>query len=149
MSMKENSAYIKGLMDGVELNKATPEGKVIAALCETIDKMSAVIDELTEKLETANAYIEEIDEDLGAVEDLIYSVCDDDDCDCCNDDDECDCCDCDDECDCCDDDDDDDGFRCVLCPHCGDTSYIEESVDPSDVVCPSCQKPLSDGKEDE
>ena len=145
MSMKENSAYIKGLLDGVELNKNTAEGKVIAALCEIVDKMAEEIDSLTEKLETANAYIEELDEDLGCVEELVYE---DLGCDCgCDDEDECDCCD-DDCCDCCcgdeddEEEDDDDGFLCVMCPNCGDTIYIEDTVDPKDVICPSCQKPI-------
>lgn len=140
MSMKENSAYIKGLLDGVELDKTTAEGKVIAALCEIVDKMAEEMDSLNEKLETANAYIEELDEDLGCVEELVYE---DLGCDCgCEDEDECDCCD-DDCCDCCgEEEDDDDGFLCVMCPNCGDTIYIEDTVDPEDVVCPSCQKPI-------
>ena len=143
MSMKENSAYIKGLLDGVDLDRTTAEGKVIAALCEIVDRMAAEIDSLNEKLETANAYIEELDEDLGCVEELVYE---DLGCDCgCEDDDDCDCCDDDCGCcDCCDDEeeDDDDGFLCVMCPNCGDTIYIEDTVDPMDVVCPSCQKPI-------
>ncbi len=142
MSMKENSAYIKGLLDGVELNKATAEGKVIAALCDLIDKMADEIDALNEKLDTCSAYIEELDEDLGCVEELVYE---DLACDCGDDDDDCDCCCCcddDDDEDEDEDDDDDDGFLCVMCPNCGDTIYIEDTVDPEDVVCPSCQTPL-------
>lgn len=136
MSMKENSAYIRGLLDGVNLDKTTAEGKVIAALCDIIDKMADEIDALNEKLDTCSDYIEELDEDLGCVEELVY-----DECGCCEDDDceECDGC-CDDEDD--DDEDDDDGFLCVMCPNCGDTIYIEDTVDPADVVCPSCQKPI-------
>ena len=156
MNMKENSAYIKGLLDGVNLDKTTAEGKLIAALCDMVDKMAEEIDALTDKLDTASAYIEELDQDLGCVEELVYEDlacdcgCDDDgcDCDCCCDDDDCDCdcCD-DDDCDCgcccgCDEDEDDDGFLCVMCPHCNDTIFIEDTVDPADVVCPSCQNPL-------
>ena len=154
MNMKENSAYIKGLLEGVNLDKTTPEGKVIAALCDMIDKMADEIDALTDKLDTASAYIEELDQDLGCVEELVYEDlacdcgCDDDDCDCCDcdcDDDDCDCgcgCDC-----CCGDEDEDyeeedDGFLCVMCPNCGDTIYIEDTVDPADVVCPACQQPI-------
>ncbi len=150
MNMKENSAYIKGLLDGVELDKTTAEGKVIAALCDIIDKMADEIDALNDKLDTASAYIEELDQDLGCVEELVYEdlACD---CGCEDDDDDCDCCCCDDDdCDCCDccgeddeyDDEDEDGFLCVMCPHCNDTIYIEDTVDPADVVCPSCQQPL-------
>lgn len=140
MSMKENSAYIRGLLDGVNLDKTTAEGKVIAALCDIIDKMADEIDALNEKLDTCSDYIEELDEDLGCVEELVYDECG---CDGCEDDD-CDCCDscCDEEDDDEEDEDDDDGFLCVMCPNCGDTIYIEDTVDPADVVCPSCQKPI-------
>lgn len=137
--MKENSAYIKGRLDGVNLDRTTAEGKLIAALCDIIDKMAEEIDSLSEKIETANAYIEEIDEDLGCVEEIVYEDIDGDGCDCCCDDEDDDDCCCD--CDCCDDDDDD-GFLCVMCPNCGDTIYIEDTVDPDEVICPSCQKPI-------
>ena len=72
MNMKENSAYLKGLLDGVNLDKTTAEGKLIAALCELVDKMADEIDALTDKLDTASAYIEELDQDLGCVEELVY-----------------------------------------------------------------------------
>ena len=48
-----------------------------------------------------------------------------------------------------DEDEDDDGFLCVMCPNCGDTIYIEETVDPEDVVCPSCQTSLASVMDDE
>ena len=154
MESKEYSAYIKGLIEGAGIDTATPEGKVIAALSALASQMADELDELTTKLETCNAYIEEIDEDLGAVEELIYS---DDDCELDDDDldDECDgdcscCCGCDDEDDEDDEDEyeDDEEFYCAMCPHCGGKIYFSESVNPEDVICPSCQKPLVDDSDD-
>ena len=138
MKAKEYSSYIKGLIDGTNLDKTTPEGKVISALAELCDQMAAEIETLRDELDVANEYIEELDEDLGAVEEVVYDVDDD-----CCDDDDCDCCDCD------DDDDDEDG--CVaMCPNCGGKVYFDDSVNPEDVICPACQKPLiSDEDEDE
>ena len=103
MTSKENAAYIKGLMDGANLDVTTPEGKVIAALCDLCSKMADEIETLRDELDIANEYLEELDADLGEVEEYLMDDCD---CDC----DDCDCdCDCDDcDCDCCCDDDDDD-----------------------------------------
>jgi hypothetical protein len=162
MNTKEYSAYIKGLIDGANLDLTTPEGKVIAALAELASKMADEIEALTEKVDNCGAYIEEIDEDLGAVEEIVYEIDDDDDCDCCDcdcdcDDDDCDCdcccCDCDeddcDDCDCCcdDEDDDDEEFYLAMCPHCGGKIYFDDSVNPEDILCPACQKPLVDDED--
>ena len=153
MTTKETSAYIKGLMEGACLDTTTPEGKVIAALVDLCGKMADEIETLRDELDVCNAYIEEIDEDLGAVEEIVYD--DDDDCDCCDccdddDDEDCDCCDDDcDCCDCCDDDDDEDEeFYCAMCPNCGGKVYLDDTVNPEDVICPACQKPLLE-EEDE
>ncbi len=144
MKSKEYSAYIKGIIEGANLDLTTPEGKVISALVELSGQMAEEIEALTAKVETCNAYIEEIDEDLGAVEEIVYEG---EDCDCCghDDDDECDC-DCED-CDCCDDEDDEE-FYCAMCPHCGGKVYFDNSVNPEDIICPSCQKPIVDDEDD-
>ena len=154
MKSKEYSAYIKGLIEGANIDLNTAEGKIIFALAELSSQMADEIEALTAKVETCNAYIEEIDEDLGAVEELIYDEEDDDDdeddddgCCCCGDD--CDC-DCDGECDCdcCDcEDDEDEEFYCAMCPHCGGKIFFDDSVNPEDILCPACQKPLVDDDE--
>ena len=158
MKSKEYSAYIKGLIEGANIDTASSEGKVIAALAELASQMADEIEALTAKVETCNAYIEEIDEDLGAVEEIVYDV--DDDCDCCDcdDDDDCDCCcgchdddeddDCDCGCCCCDDEDDDDEeFYCAMCPNCGGKIFFDDSVNPEDILYPNCQKPLVDDED--
>ena len=132
MTIKETSAYIKGLIEGANLDTTTPECKVIAALADLCGKMAAEIETLRDELDVCNAYIEEIDEDLGEVEEFVYE--DLDDCDCC---------------DCCDDDDDEDEeFYCAMCPNCGGKVYFDDTVNPEDVICPACQKPLLE-EEDE
>lgn len=149
MKSTEFSAYIKGILEGANLDLTTPEGKVISALTELCGQLASELSELSAKVDTCNDYIEEIDEDLGAVEEIVYDLDDDCDCDDDDDDDECGCCcgdddcgcDCDD-CDDCDDDEDDTDFYCALCPHCGGKIYFDDSVNPEDIVCPACQKPL-------
>ena len=68
MKLTEKAAYIKGLADGLNYNKESAEGKLIAALIDMVDEMAQAISVLDETVEELNDYIEEIDEDLGDVE---------------------------------------------------------------------------------
>ena len=130
MTLTERTAYIKGLCDGLDLDKTTKEGKLIAALIELCDDLANTVTDQQEQIDTLHDYIEEIDEDLGEVEEYLYD--EEDECDC----EDCDC-DCDD-CDCeCDDCDCDDYFE-VECPACGEVICFDESIDPEDLACPAC-----------
>lgn len=146
MTAKETSAYIKGIIEGANFDTTTTEGKIINALVDLCQKMAEEIEELQEDVDTAFDYLDELDEDLGAVEEIVYDEFDDCDCDC-DDDCDCDCCDCDDDdcdcCDCCDcDDEDETEFYVAMCPNCNGKVYFDDTMDPKDVVCPQCQKPL-------
>ena len=132
MDIKEKSAYIKGLCDGLKLGNDTDEAKVISAIVDLLGDIAEKLDEIDIDLETNNDYIEEIDEDLGALED--YVLGDDDECDC--DDDDCDC-----DCDCCGGDND---FRMLMCPHCNEEIYFDDTIEPDELICPACGKPVAE-----
>ena len=132
MNVKEKTAYIKGLLEGLALDENKPEGKLIKALVETVDELAAELENVKQDVEDHNDYLEEIDEDLGILEEVVYDL-DDEDFECDGNCDECD----DEECDLRDGE-----FRCALCPNCGEKIYFDESTDPDEVVCPSCKKPL-------
>jgi polyhydroxyalkanoate synthesis regulator phasin len=148
MNVSEKAAYIKGLMEGMEIDTNKGEGKILAAMADLLEDLSLSILDLEDETATLNDYIEELDEDLGAVEEDLYC---DDDCDCCD----CDCddwddCDCDCDCDCDDCEDDCDCCDCcecleLECPACGEPVYIDEcDVDEIDELeCPSCGKILN------
>ena len=51
MNLTEKSAYIKGLADGLELDKTTKEGKILAALLELVDEMTAEIASVKKDIE--------------------------------------------------------------------------------------------------
>ena len=68
MTISEKSAYLKGLADGLEYDKETKEGKIIAALLDLVDEMANEIAGIQQD-------IEEIDEDLQAVEDYLDEEC--------------------------------------------------------------------------
>ena len=44
MELKEKVAYIKGLMEGMEYDVSTKEGKLMAAVVETLDMMAAKVE---------------------------------------------------------------------------------------------------------
>ncbi len=144
MKLTEKAAYIKGLADGVNYNKETAEGKLIAALIDMVDQMAAKIELLDETVDELNDYIEEIDEDLGDVEECLCE--DDDEYDDCDGD--CDNCDCDGDCDCCDfcddEDEDEDGeFFEIKCPSCGEIICFDETIDPEELICPACHEKMA------
>ena len=134
MTLNEKASYIKGLCDGMELDKSSKEGKVIAALLDLVSDMAMAIEDLDAEVGELGEYVEELDEDLGEVEEIL---CDDedDDYDDYDDDYECDgdCCNCDDECELADDE-----YFEVECPSCGETICFDESIDPEELVCPAC-----------
>ena len=146
MNLTEKSAYIKGLAEGLELDKTTKEGKIIAALMELVDELtqavSAIqtdIEEIDEDLEYLNEYIEEIDEDLQAVEDYLDEDEDDEDDDDYYDDDDDDDDDdyCDGDCEGCSGCDDEEYFE-IVCPSCGETVCFDQELDPETLICPAC-----------
>ena len=140
MSMTEKSAYLKGLADGLEYDKTTKEGKIIAALLELVDEMAQAIavvqndiEEIDEDLDYLNEYIEEIDEDLSDVEDFLDEEC------CCDEDEDEEYEECDGDCASCDGCDcgDEDYFE-IICPSCGETVCFDSELDPENLLCPAC-----------
>ena len=150
MTISEKSAYLKGLMDGLNLNTESDEGKMIAAI---VDLLGDVTKKLTAVEDTTIAIsdeLDEIEEDLDAIEDFIMDE-DEDDYDDYDDDDY----DFDDE----DDEDyDDEGFDFgdeettiyeVECA-CGEIiDFDEETLEEGSIVCPNCGETLEFSMEDE
>lgn len=115
MTITEKVAYLKGLAEGLSLDETKPESKLIKAMLDVLDDMAYSISDLEEEVESLNDYIEEIDEDLGDVEEFLF---DDDS----------------------DDEDLDEDFAEVECPHCGEQIFVDDSIDPNDVICPNCNE---------
>ena len=147
MSMMEKAMYLKGLCDGVDLDKTTKEGKLIAALLDMVTEMAAEMDDMQAEICEVKDYCEELDEDLGTVEEVLLDIDEDDedyedeDFD---EDFECDgnCAGCDFDCgfdedDLFDDEDEDEYFE-VVCPACGDVINFDSSIDPENLLCPNC-----------
>lgn len=146
MSITEKVAFLKGLMEGADIDADKKEGKLFTAIIDVLDEIAAELSDVDEDLLELSAYVEELDEDLGELEEFTYEIYEDEDghcgCGCGCDDDDDDCC-CDDEIEvtspACDaeicfelDEIDDEGH--IECPSCGETLEfeIEELEDDED-----------------
>ena len=141
MKLTEKSAYLKGLAEGLDLDKTKPEGKLIDAMLDLISELTEAVSEIDTQVDDLSEYVDELDEDLGDLEEFVYDDDDDDECD---DDYECDgnCIECD-QADCPEND-----MRSALCPSCGEQIFYDESIAPESLVCPSCGKAFKDAEEE-
>ena len=71
MTISEKAAYLKGLMDGLNLDTDKAEGKMIAAMVELMGDMAKRIADIEETTIAISDELDEIEEDLDAIEDFI------------------------------------------------------------------------------
>ena len=137
MTLSEKSAYLKGLMDGLDLNKETAEGKMIAGIVDLLQEMTTAVSDLEENAIAVSDELDEIEDDLDAIEEFLMDDEDDDDYE---DDDEY---------------DDDEVVYHVTCPSCGKELELDEDTILEDSInCPQCGELLEfdfdeDDEEDE
>ena len=129
MTLTEKVAYLKGLAEGLNLDKDAKETKLFEAMFDILEDMALTVNDIDEDLAAVEELVDCIDEDLDELEDIIY----DDECDC-------DCgCSCDDDFDC----DCGDELYEVECPSCGEAIYLDESMfDEEYIECPECGEKL-------
>ena len=149
MTTSEKVAYLKGLAEGLGIDKETKEGRVLGAIMDILEDMAHDIEDLEENAWELDEAIDQVSDDLADIEDIVYDVDDDDD-----DDDDEDCCGC-----CCDGDEDEEPtFYEVTCPACENTITIDEDVLAlGSIECPNCGEtlefegvePIEDDEEDE
>ncbi|MBE5794581.1 MAG: hypothetical protein E7323_07880 [Clostridiales bacterium] len=144
-SITERTAYLRGLADGLNLDKEKAENKLLLEMLNVLDEMAQHITETDADLDELSEYVEDMDADLADVEEVLFD--EDDDCDCCDHDCDCDDCDCDcDDCDC-----DCEQELSFECPNCGKTVMIKASDIDFDEspVCSACGEPFFVDVEDE
>ena len=140
MTISEKAAYLKGLMDGLNLDTEKAEGKMISAIVELLGDVTKRLSDVEETTIAISDELDEIEEDLDAIEDFIMDVEDDCDC-CCGDDCDCDCDDCD--CDC------DEVIYEAECS-CGNiVEFDEDTLEAGSIVCDKCGETLEFTFEDE
>ena len=153
MTISEKAAYLKGLMDGLNLDTEKAEGKMIAAVVELLGDVTKKLTDVEDTTIAISDELDEIEEDLDAIEDYILEVEEDLE----DEDDEY-----------FDDEDDDYGFddeedyeegfdfgdedsiiyevKCV----CGNViNFDEETLEEGSIVCDECGELLEFSLEDE
>ena len=151
MTISEKAAYLKGLMDGLELDTEKAEGKMIAAIVDLLGDVTRRLTDVEETTIAISDELDEIEEDLDAIEDFIMDEEDDE-----WDDDEDYEDDFDDEYD--EDDFEDEGFDFgdeettiyeVKCA-CGSIiNFDEETLEKGSMKCPNCGELLEFSLEDD
>ncbi len=146
MTISEKAAYLKGLMDGLNLDTEKAEGKMIAAMVELFGDMAKRMKDIEETTIAISDELDEIEEDLDAIEDFIMDEEDEDDWDYEEDEDE----DWDDEDEDFDFGDEEDTIYEVECPVCGEiVNFDEETLEAGSIPCPNCNENLEFDLEDE
>ncbi len=142
MNMYEKSAYLKGLMDGLNLDTEKAEGKMIAAMVDLLGDLSKRLKEVEDTTIAISDELDEIEEDLDAIEDYLDEVEDYEE----------------DEDDYEDEDFDEEGFdfgdedstiyevECV----CGNViNFDEETLEAGSIICENCGEKLEFSFEDD
>jgi len=149
MTISEKAAYLKGLMDGLDLDTEKAEGKMIAAIVELLGDVTKKLTDVEDTTIAISDELDEIEEDLDAIEDYILDEGDEEDYDL------------EDEDDYGFDDDEDydeEGFDFgdedsiiyeVKCA-CGNIiNFDEETLEAGSIVCDECGELLEFSLEDE
>ena len=118
MGISEKIAYLKGLMEGMNVDTESNEGKLFAAVVDVLDEIALEVEDLTDEVMELGDGLDVISDDLSDVEDIVYDEWDDDD-----------------------DDEEDEEEECyaTTCPECEEEVYFDETVlEDGEVVCPNC-----------
>ena len=78
MTISEKSAYLKGLMDGLNLDTTTAEGKMIESIVDLLGDISKKLTDVEDTTIAISDELDEIEEDLDAIEDFLMEEEDDD-----------------------------------------------------------------------
>lgn len=134
MQLNEKAAFIKGVIEGLELDPKDKQTKVLKLMSELLVEMAQEIKELEECYDDVCDQVDAISEDLAGVEDIISDEWDDEDSFCCGDSGDC-------------------GEMAyeVTCPTCGNVEYLDEdSLNEGSITCSKCGELLEfDYNEDE
>lgn len=133
MRITENAAYLKGLAEGLELDTATKEGKIICKMLDVIEQMATRITALEDENDELYSYIEEMGADIVALEDDLYGE-----------DDEAEYEDLDDLLAEDEDSDDDEEYYELECPSCGEKICFAGDIDIENLACPACGELVGD-----
>ena len=125
MGISEKVAYLKGLMEGMNLSADSNEGKLFRAIVDVLDEIALEVEDLTDEVMELGDGLDVISDDLSDVEDVIFDEDDFDDYDDEDDEDE--------------DEDDEEECYATTCPECEEEIFFDDSVlEDGKLECPNC-----------
>ena len=128
MGITEKVAYLKGLAEGLGLDKDSKEGKLFAAIIDVLDDMALEIEDMQELQMELSEGLDAVSDDLEDIEDIVYEEWDEDDEDEYEEDEE---------------EEDSEDCYATTCPTCEEEIFFDESIlEEGEVVCPNCGERL-------
>ena len=116
MTITEKVAYVKGLVQGLNLDEQKPEVKVLLKVVDLLDELSLSVSDLEDAYDDVVDQMDAIDEDLCMLEEDFYDESEESD---------------------------DDVFYEVTCPTCNETVCVSEPVIlDGKIECPGCGENL-------
>ena len=126
MTLTEKVAYLKGLMEGMNIDRESNEGKLFSVIADILNDVALDIEDLESDLYDLGEDVDAISDDLSDVEDYLFEDEDDDDDDYDDDDEDY-------------DEDEEPLFFEVTCPGCDNTITVDEDVlNLGAIQCPNC-----------
>ena len=114
MGISEKVAHLKGLMEGLNISAETPEGKLFAAILDTLETVSDEIADLNDEMTELEDGLDVVSDDLSDVEDYVFE-----------------------------DEDDDEDTYATTCPECEEEIFFDDSIlEEGEVICPNCGEKL-------
>ena len=115
MGISEKIAYLKGLMEGMNVDTESNEGKLFAAVVDVLE-----VEDLTDEVMELGDGLDVISDDLSDVEDIVYDEWDDGD----DDDDE---------------EDEEEECYATTCPECEEEIFFDDTMlEDGEIICPNC-----------
>lgn len=128
MTPAEKVAYLKGLTEGLGVDKDSKEGKLFAVITDILGDLALDVEALEEAVADLDEDLEALSDEMEEIEDFLDEDCKDEDC-------------------CCghhhDEDDEEPVFYEVTCPNCDNTITVDEDVLLLEKIsCPNCGETL-------
>ena len=77
MEITEKVAYLKGLLEGMELDTEKKEGKLIAAIIDVLDDIALELEDMKDYADELGDGLDAVSDDLEDVEDVVFEDWDD------------------------------------------------------------------------
>ena len=113
MGISEKIAYLKGLMEGMNVDTESNEGKLFAAVVDVLDEIALEVEDLTDEVMELGDGLDVIRDDLSDVEDIVYD----------------------------DEDEEDEEEECytTTCPECEEEIFFDDTMlEDGEIICPNC-----------